>query len=105
MGADHAPLRLIAVRQTLCLQTRRDPGLLDAAVPGEVGARRGRCAPAGTGVVREAPDDEVEVVVGEAAADLIVRIRQAAVQPEPRRLERTGCDDDDLRLLRGQRAA
>ena len=52
----------------------------------------------------EPPDEVVEVVIGEAAADLIVRVRQAAVQPQPRRLDRPGGEHDDLRLL-GRRPA
>jgi hypothetical protein len=94
------PGALLSVSPCACRQARREAGLLDAAVAGEVGPRRRGRTLARARVARRASDDVVEVVVGEAAPDLVVRVRQATVQPEARRLDRPGGEHDDLRRCR-----
>ena len=94
----------IAGRESLTLQPRRHAGLLEPAESGEVESRRRRRALARAGVRREPADEIVQVVIGQAAANLIVGIGQAAVQPQPGRLDRPGGEHDDVRLLGRQRA-
>ena len=78
---------------------RTEANLLDGAVSREIHACGRRRALARVRAGPEASDHVVVVVVREAASHLAVRIRQSAVEPQPRRLDRPSCEDDELRLF------
>ena len=80
-------------------QARADTGLLETAEPRIVDPRRRGRPLARPGVRLEASHDEIQVVIGQAAPHLVVRIRQAAVQPEAGSLDGTGGEDDHPGLL------
>src|SRR5205823_7245262 len=78
---------------------RRDRAF-ERATTGKVGAGGRTGSLARLDVARQYPKDEIEGVVRETATNPVVWVRQAAVQPEPRRLDRSGGEHHDTAVLR-----
>jgi hypothetical protein len=82
----------ISERTELDCGARHPARLLEGAVAWKVGPRRRRRPAREAAVKRQQPDDEIEVVIGQPAANPIVWIWEIAVEPQARGFDGTGSE-------------